>query len=369
MKKRQREIVRNRAKLKMSKNYIDLRSDTVTRPTKKMREAIYKAEVGDDVLSEDPTVNKLEKIAAEKLGKEAAVLVPSGTFGNQLALFTHCQQGDEVILCENSHIVQHEAGASSVIASVQLRIIQPERDFLTWEEIEGRIRKTDDIHYPRTGLISLENPLSLGIVSPLTEMEKIYLVSHQKYGIPIHLDGARIFNAAAYLNKPASEIASYADSVMICLSKGLCAPIGSLLAGSKEFIQKARYNRKKMGGGMRQAGFIAAAGIVALQEMTGRVKKDNEKAKKLARAFAGYDVFDVDMNKVMINMFFVKLSEEFSHYDPANFVELLKAEDILTYPPEQDTLRFVTNKWVTPENINYIIRRLPAVVKRFKESY
>lgn len=351
----------------MSDKYIDLRSDTVTKPTQKMREAIYRADVGDDVLSEDPTVNRLEKLAAKKLGKEAALLVPSGTFGNQLSLFTHCNQGNEVILCENSHIVQHEAGASSVISSVQLRTILPHADFLTWDEIERRIRKTADIHYPKTGVISLENPLSLGIVPSLQEMERIYKNAHEKYDIPIHLDGARIFNAAAFLETPASEIAKFADSVMICLSKGLCAPIGSLLVGSKKFIQKARRNRKIMGGGMRQAGFIAAAGVIALEEMTARVKEDNQRAQKLAKAFKEYDLFDIDLSNVMINMFFVNFNKKYRNQNPAKFVELLKEQGILTYPPEEDTLRFVTHRWITKADIDYIINQLPEIVNKFKK--
>jgi len=346
-------------------NIIDLRSDTVTQPTSKMREAIYKAEVGDDVLKEDPTINRLEDIAADILGKEAALFVPSGTFGNQLALFTHCTRGDEVILSENSHIVQHEVGASSVLASVQLRTIIPQGNFLIWDEIEPRIRKGEDIHYPKTGLISLENPLSLGVIPPLSVMKEIYEKAHKNYQIPIHLDGARIFNAAATLGLNPARIADFTDSVMICLSKGLCAPVGSLLAGSGDFIKKARKGRKIMGGGMRQAGFLAAAGIVALEEMSQRVEEDNRKAKKLAQAFAASGIFKIDLDNVNINMFFVELNNKYIDRDLRQFVALLEKEGILTYPPEDDTLRFVTHYCITDEDIQYILKILPKLVKDF----
>lgn len=227
--------------------FIDLRSDTVTKPTDEMRRAMAYAEVGDDVYGDDPTVNKLEKLAAEILGKEAALFVPSGTFANQLALFTHCNRGDEVIIGDDYHIVQHEAGAAGIISGVQLRTIETDRGALIPEVVEKKIRKVDDIHYPKTGLICLENAHSNGRVIRLENYEKIRNIA-EKYKVPIHLDGARIFNAATFLKIQASEIAKYADSVSFCLSKGLCAPVGSLLVGNKEFIEKARKKRKIMGG-------------------------------------------------------------------------------------------------------------------------
>lgn len=350
----------------MDKEYIDLRSDTVTKPTPEMRDAIFEAELGDDVLAEDPTVNLLEKIAASRLGKDSAILVPSGTFANQLALFTHCERGDEVILSENSHIVQHEAAASSILASVQLRTISPEKHFITREEIEQRIRKEEDIHFPHTGLITLENALSSGVVRSLESMKNIYNSSHKKYDIPIHLDGARIFNAAAHLGISAAAIAKYADSVMFCLSKGLSAPVGSLLVGSSDFIKKARKLRKIMGGGMRQAGIIAAAGIVALEKMTTRLKADHEKAQILAEAFNRTEIFYVDMDNVMINMFFVKLQNQYKAGNIEKFVELLRGERILTYPPEHNSLRFVTHQGIRDADVDYIIKKLPKLVAEFK---
>ena len=289
------------------KKYIDFRSDTVTNPTLEMREAIFNAELGDDVLQEDPTVKKLEKLAAQMLGKEAALFVPSGTFGNQLALFTHCKRGDEVILSDMAHIVQHEVGAASIIAGVQLRTIHPKNSWLTWNEIEKVVRKQENIHYPDTGLIVLLNSLSNGDVKPLEVMKEIY-ENAKKYNIPVHIDGARIFNAATYLNVDVKQIAKYSDSVMFCLSKGLVAPIGSILVGTNEFIAHARKKRKLMGGGMRQVGIIAAAGIIALTKMTKRLDEDHQNAKKLALAFDKYALFELDIEKVKTNIFFMKLN-------------------------------------------------------------
>ncbi|MDA3852555.1 MAG: GntG family PLP-dependent aldolase [Spirochaetaceae bacterium] len=244
---------------------IDLRSDTVTQPTESMRKAIYDATLGDDVSREDPTVNRLEEYAAELMGKEAALLVPSGTFANQLALLTLAPRGSEVYLADDCHIVAHEAGASAVISGTQLRCIDSENPWLTWHEIEGKIRKNKDIHYPAPGLIEVENALGSGVIYPLEELVKIYRGASQ-WGIPLHMDGARIFNAALASGIEPRVIARNCDTMMFCLSKGLAAPVGSLLLGEKATIEEARYNRKIMGGGMRQAGIIAAAGLVALNE-------------------------------------------------------------------------------------------------------
>jgi Threonine aldolase len=226
-------------------NYIDLRSDTVTWPTEAMRKAMAQAPVGDDVYGDDPTVNELERLAAEMTGKEAALFVPSGTFGNQLSLFTWCPRGSEVILGEQCHIIQHEAGAASVIAGVQTRPIFAPDGILPLETIEERIRG-NDIHYPPTSLICIENAHSSGRVIPLSYMKEVAQLAHA-HGLPVHLDGARLFNAAVSMGVSAIEISSMVDSVMFCLSKGLCAPVGSMLAGSREFIEKARRRRKISG--------------------------------------------------------------------------------------------------------------------------
>ena len=228
---------------------IDLRSDTVTHPTEKMRHAMATALVGDDVYGDDPTVRELEKLGAKILNKEDSLFVPSGTFGNQLALLTHTRRGDEVILEGSCHILMHEVGASSVIAGVQLRPIEGIYGEMNPEKVKSYIRE-DDIHFPNTGLICIENAHSCGKVISLENMKSIYEIAN-KDGIPVHLDGARLFNAATHLGVEAAELAKYADSIMFCISKGLAAPVGSLLVGSKEFIDKARKNRKLMGGALR----------------------------------------------------------------------------------------------------------------------
>ncbi|MBN2893964.1 MAG: aminotransferase class I/II-fold pyridoxal phosphate-dependent enzyme [Bacteroidales bacterium] len=342
--------------------YIDLRSDTVTHPTNEMRQAMANAVVGDDMMQEDPTVNELQKLSAEMLGKEDALFVPSGVFGNQLALFTHCNRGDEVVISNDSHPVQHEAGAPAIIAGVNMRIVTTEKQWFSWDEITQFIRFEEDLHFPKTSLIWVQNSLGNGDVWPLDEMRKIY-ENAQKFGFSVHLDGARIFNAATYLNVEAKEIAKYSDSVMFCLSKGLAAPIGSMLVGTKEFIAKARYKRKIMGGAMRQVGVLAAPGLISLQEMTKRLHKDHENASKLAEAFAKYDdVFDVNIEKVKTNMFFLKLKIG----ERTDFLKILGSHGILTYPKELGWYRFVTHKDITDENVNFIISKLPDIVEKLK---
>lgn len=341
-------------------NFIDLRSDTVTFPTSKMRKAMCEAEVGDDVYGDDPTMNRLEKLAAEKIGKEAALFVPSGTFGNQLALLTHTFRGDEVILDESCHIVMHEVGASSVIAGVQLRPFRSNNGIPDPEEIENLIRE-NDIHYPRTGLICLENAHSLGTVIPLEIMDSIREISLER-NIPIHLDGARIFNAAISLGVDVKEISSKVDSVMFCLSKGLCAPVGSMLAGSKEFIDRARKNRKLMGGGMRQAGILAAAGIVALEEMTERLKEDHENAKYLAKLLEEeFDFIEVKKDRLDINMVFFEMKKDIDHM---GFVNKLLENNIKINPPEGNEYRFVTHYYITKDKIEKTI----DIMKKIFES-
>ncbi|MBZ4649297.1 low-specificity L-threonine aldolase [Thermosipho sp. (in: thermotogales)] len=333
--------------------FIDLRSDTVTKPTDEMRRAMAYAEVGDDVYGDDPTVNKLEKLAAEILGKEAALFVPSGTFANQLALFTHCNRGDEVIIGDDYHIVQHEAGAAGIISGVQLRTIETDRGALIPEVVEKKIRKVEDIHYPKTGLICLENAHSNGRVIKLENYEKIRNIA-EKYKVPIHLDGARIFNAATFLKIQASEIAKYADSVSFCLSKGLCAPVGSLLVGEKEFIEKARKKRKIMGGGLRQAGILAAAGIIALEKMIFRLEEDHENAKYLAQKLLNFDFIEI-VEDVEINMVFFKINKQFEEED---FVKYLFENGIKINPSDDGIFRFVTHYWIKKKDIDYVIEKM-----------
>lgn len=346
---------------------IDLRSDTVTRPTMKMREAMYNAEVGDDVLGEDPTINRLDEKAAVLLGKEASLFVPSGTAGNQLALLTHCARGSEVVLSDECHIVQHEAGAAAIIAGVQLRTYKPSGGIPTWAEIAPYVREGDDIHCPKTSLIEVENALSNGDVIPLENLRKIRDEARRR-SIPVHLDGARIFNAAAYLGVQAGELAACADSVMFCLSKGLSAPVGSLLAGSGDFIERARRGRKIMGGGMRQAGILAAAGLVALEEMIDRLPEDTEKAALLAEAFTRTGVLEVSPKKAKINMFFLRfVAGPYRGLEDALVARLSEA-GILVYPPFDGCIRFVTHHDVSMADLKQAAGLIEPLVERFVRS-
>ncbi|MBU5674872.1 low-specificity L-threonine aldolase [Alkaliphilus sp. MSJ-5] len=340
--------------------FIDLRSDTVTMPTDKMREEMFKAVVGDDVYGDDPTIVELEEYAAKLVGKEAALFVPSGTFGNQLALLTHCKRGDEVILGDDCHIVAHEVGGASVIAGVQLRTLQSNKGILNPEEIKSKIRE-EDIHYPETGLICIENAHSNGRVIPLENMKKIYKIG-QKYNIPVHLDGARIFNAATHLGVDVKEVTKNCDSVMFCLSKGLCAPVGSILAGTKEFIDKARKGRKLMGGGLRQAGFLGAAGLISLKEMTKRLEEDHENALLLGEKLSKIPGIEVNFEDIHINMVFFNIKN--TGYNIENLVDILYSKGIKINPPENGVMRFVTHYWITKEKISYVVNTLEELLSK-----
>lgn len=337
---------------------IDMRSDTVTLPTEEMRKAMYEAEVGDDVYEDDPTMKKLEELGARLLGKEAAVFVPSGTFGNQLALLTHCLRGDEVILEENSHIIEHEVGASAVIAGVQLRTVRGKNGAMKPEDVRRVIRE-NDIHYPKTGLICMENAHSCGAVLPLENMREIYKIAREN-NIPVHIDGARIFNAAISLGVDVSEVASYGDSINFCLSKGLAAPVGSLLTGSKEFIDRARKNRKLMGGGMRQAGILAAAGIVALNKMVDRLREDHENAKLFADEISKIDKIKVKRDRLDINMVYFEIKD--SRVESPELIEALRKKGIKINGIDKGEYRFVTNKDVTKEDVMYVAEVLKGLV-------
>lgn len=330
-------------------NKIDLRSDTVTWPTEEMRLAMASAPVGDDVYGDDPTINKLEELAARMTGKEKALFVPSGTFGNQLALFTWSHRGTEIICGEQCHIIQHEAGAASVIAGVQTRPIPAPDGKIPVEAIEARIRG-DDIHYPPTSLICLENAHSSGRVISLSFMREVAALAH-RHNLPIHLDGARLFNAATALNVAAADIAAEVDSVMFCLSKGLCAPVGSILAGPAIFIEKARRKRKIMGGGMRQAGILAAAGIIALETMTQRLADDHQNARYLAHKLAEIPGISIEKDALDINMVFFKLPEGI---EGEGFASFLASRGVLINPPEAGYCRFVTHYWIKREHIDTV---------------
>lgn len=282
---------------------IDLRSDTVTLPSPAMRQAMTEADLGDDVYGEDPTVNQLEALAAEDLGTEAAMFVSSGTQSNLLAIITHCQRGDEYIVGQHAHTYRYEAGGAAVLGSIQPQPLDFEPDgTLDLAKVEDAI-KPDDVHFAKTRLLCLENTQG-GKVLPLAYLKEAGGFA-QKHNLLLHLDGARVFNAAVKQNVDVKEIAAPFDSVSVCLSKGLAAPVGSVLCGSTEFIQEARRWRKMVGGGMRQAGILGAAGIIALTEMVERLEEDHANAQRLAEGLGGIPGFDVDMDLVQTNMVFV----------------------------------------------------------------
>jgi len=340
---------------------IDLRSDTVTQPTPAMRIAMANAPVGDDVYGDDPTVNQLEKLAAELLGKEAALFVPSGTFGNQLAIMTHTQRGNEVLVGDASHILMHEVGAAAVLSGVQIRTFPVFDDGIAVEKLTLMLRG-DDIHFPDTGLICIENAQSCGKTIPLSNMEAVYTLA-QSQNIPVHIDGARIFNAALALGVEAKEIAAQGDSVNVCLSKGLCAPVGSLLLGTAGFIKKARKNRKLMGGGLRQAGIIAAAGIISLTEMVSRLEEDHQNARYLANRLEEIDSCSVRRNRLDINMVFFTLPE--SVIAESTLVAGLLEKNIKISGQENGEYRFVTNHGVNSDDIDWVIESMKTLVSRY----
>jgi len=344
---------------------VDLRSDTVTKPTEEMLDAMRSAKVGDDVYGDDPTVNLLEKKAAYILGKESALFVPSGTFGNQLALLTHTNRGDEVIIPESNHIVLHEVGAASVIAGVQLCLLHDCLGKINIEELKSLYRE-EDVHYPNTGLICTENAHSSGSVVPVENMKNVYHFA-RSVGVPVHLDGARIFNAAAAMNIDAKEIAKHCDSVMFCLSKGLCSPVGSILAGGKSFIKKARKNRKLMGGGMRQIGYLAAAGLISLDKMALRLNEDHKNAKYLANRLEETGIFKILKDRLDINMVFFKTNDK--SFDEKSFIEFLNKHKIKINPTYQDEFRFVTHYWVTREKIDYLIDVIYKYTSKLKKNF
>ncbi|HZK45031.1 MAG TPA: low-specificity L-threonine aldolase [Clostridia bacterium] len=330
--------------------YIDLRSDTVTRPTLAMRAAMAAAEVGDDVYGDDPTVNELEALAAETLGFEAALFVTSGTMGNQLGIMSQTRRGDEIIAGANSHIFMHEVGAAAVLSGVTVRQVDYPNCIPVPAMVEAAIRP-DDIHEPPTSLICLENALANGRLVPVETMAEIRRIADE-HGLNVHLDGARVFNAAAALGVDVKEITRYADSVSCCLSKGLCAPVGAIFAGRAETVKRARKCRKLLGGGMRQAGILAAAGILALKEMPKRLSEDHANAKRLAELLSQIDGVSIDKDSVEINMVFFKLDR--SAELKAALPEKMKQHGILINPEELGEFRFVTNNDVSAKDVEFV---------------
>jgi threonine aldolase len=339
---------------------IDLRSDTVTQPTPAMREAMYRAELGDDVFGEDPTVNRLEEMAAEKLGKERALLVVSGTMGNLVGVLSHTQRGDEVIVGDQSHIFLYEVGGCSALGGVQMRTVPNVRGLLPLEAVGAAIRGPN-IHFPRTGLICLENTHNRcgGAVLTVEYTRQLCALAH-RHGIPVHLDGARIFNAAVALGVDVKELVADVDSVTFCLSKGLCGPVGSLLCGSAAYIERARKYRKMVGGGMRQAGIIAAAGIVCLEQMIDRLAEDHENARRLAIGLAEIPGIILDPTTVQTNIVIFELAED--RLTAAEFAARLKSEGVLCGAIGPRRVRMVTHYGITAADIETTLRAVSRVM-------
>ena len=339
---------------------IDLRSDTVTLPTPEMREVIARAEVGDDVYGEDPSVNLLEEESAGLLGKEAALFIPSGTMGNLAAVLTHCERGSEIILGDKAHIFLNEAGGAAALGGVQPHIIPNQSDgTLKLEDIQQAIR-FDDIHHPRTKMITLENTHNMcgGVVLTVDYTRSVGEIARER-GLKFHLDGARIFNAATALNVEPSDLVEPFDSVMFCLSKGLGAPVGSVLCGDGEFISQARRTRKMLGGAMRQAGLIAAAGLHALRHHLPLLGEDHRRARELAQGLADLPGISLMDPEPPTNMVYLKLEPDLP-LSAEDIKRKLKGSGILIGYENLRLIRLVTHLWIQDQDI-------PVVVQGFKE--
>ncbi|HMM42234.1 MAG TPA: low-specificity L-threonine aldolase [Thermomicrobiales bacterium] len=339
---------------------IDLRSDTVTRPTDAMRQAMASAEVGDDQYGEDPTVTRLEQLAARMLGKEAAVFVASGTMGNLAALLAHCGRGDEIIMGDECHIFWYESGGAAALGGMPFSLV-PNRASgeLDLDIVRQRIRAKRP-GYPPTGVICVENTQNRcgGTVVPVEHLAELREIADE-HGIPVHMDGARIFNAAAGSDTPVERIASYADTVQFCLSKGLAAPVGSLVAGSDEFIQRARGARKILGGAMRQSGVIAAAGLVALESMVERLPEDHRRARRLAEALAEINGITIDLEAVQTNIVIFKTEPA---VEQTAFVERMKSNGVLVSNYGARGVRMVTHYQVDDAAIDRAIEAARSVM-------
>ena len=339
---------------------VDLRSDTVTRPTPEMYEAMVNAPVGDDVLGDDPTVLELENLTAEMTGKEAGLYVPSGTMSNQIALASHCSPGDAILIEEEAHILYYEVGASALLAGVVSWTLPSDLGVMDPDAIEKRITKRN-LHTPGTALICLENTHNRagGTIIPLATLKE-FRARGDKHGVPLHLDGARAFNAAVALNVPISEITQHVDSVSICLSKGLRSPVGSVLCGSRDFIEKGRIWRKRLGGGMRQAGVLAACGIVSLTKYVDRLADDHRRARTLASGLSEIPGVTIPWKSIQTNMVMVDLD-----CSATALVDKLAEEGVLCFPTAANRVRLVVHADINDQDIERAItgfkRAIPSL--------
>lgn len=343
------------------KKLIDLRSDTVTKPSAGMRKAMFEAEVGDDVYSEDPTVTKLQSYVAELLGKEAALYVPSGTMANQICLNVLTNPGDEVICDRNAHIFQYESGSPAALSGLQLNLVESERGIFTQEQIEPLIRPTSAYYMARTRVIEIENTHNRagGTIIPLDNIKSISDLA-KRYNLYMHLDGARIWNASVVTNISPAEYSNHFDSVSVCLSKGLGAPIGSVLAGTKDFVKEAFRIRKAWGGGMRQVGVIAAAGLYAIQNNISRLNEDHEKAKILAMRLAKISKIGITPDNVETNILMFTLNG----ISIENFLVKCKNEGLLLGTGKVGEIRAVTHMDVSFDEINIAVNIIEKVLSK-----
>ena len=338
---------------------IDLRSDTLTKPTPEMYEAMRTAPLGDDVMEEDPTVKRLEELAAERMGKEAGLLVSSGTMGNLTALVTHTQRGDEVICEADSHVFWYEAAGMSVVGSLLPRCLLGVGGVLDPRAVEQAIRPVD-VHQPRTGLICLENTHNRagGTVQTPAQVDAVADVARRR-GIPLHVDGARVFNAAVALGTDVRALVRGADSVTFCLSKGLSAPVGSVLTGSRDFIRRARQTRKMLGGGMRQAGVLAAAGVVALESLVDRLAEDHANAQALARGLAATPGIDVNLASVQTNMVYFDVRA--FGLPASEFAGRMETQGVKALALGEWSIRLVAYRGVNAADVELAVERIRRV--------
>ncbi len=339
---------------------VDFRSDTITQPTPEMRRVMAEAPVGDDVFGDDPTVNQLQEKVAELTGKEAALFVPSGTMGNQISINAHTAPGQEVIVEADAHIFYYECGAPAMLSGVQLRPLSGKLGVLTAEQIEAAIRPRD-VHQPPTALICLENTHNRagGTIYPLEEIQKIAALARER-GIRMHLDGARLWNASVATGISLKEYCQYFDSVSLCFSKGMGAPIGSIVVGSKAFIEKAHYYRKAYGGGMRQVGIIAAGALYALEHHFDRLADDHRHAREIAEAIAELPGVQLNLDTVQTNIIIFQF--EHPRITPPELVERLKDQGILIISMGGNKLRIVTHLHITDEDVAYAIRTFREIL-------
>ena len=341
---------------------IDMRSDTVTKPTPEMLAAMASAEVGDDVFREDPTVNRLQEIAAERMGKEEGLFVASGTMGNLLATLSICQRGDEVLMGDLGHTFLFEGGGISALGGVFAHTLRNQPDgSLLIKDIEGAIRP-DDVHHPRSRMLIVENTHNRcgGVVLSKAYTEEAAEVGH-KHGLHVHMDGARIFNAAVKSGVAAVELVSTVDSVTFCLSKGLCAPVGSVLCGSRDFIARARRVRKMLGGGMRQAGVLAAAGIIAIEKMSERLGEDHVRATRIAEGLSTIPGVNFDLGFQQTNMVFFSLDETIG-LSTTEFIQILAGKGIKIGVTGERKFRIVTHYWIDDEAVDFALAQMREVL-------